>query len=777
MPRKSPSDIYNASRVHHETRFPGEYAPLNSPASLYVSEDLPPEEDLIAGRDIKRIPEKSLTSTSHQEQLIEKRLLESTNYSQSLATRPPPNRHKTWRQQHLSGCSVGVAGCLLLVTLALLLNLGFTIYAAVHLPKLNGFALLYQGSCNTSARLILWFHVAINLLSTALLSASNYCMQILSSPTRKEVDKAHSKHRWLDIGLQSLRNLSEIEPTRWKMWLVLVLSSAPLHLMYNSAAASMLSAYEYRVVFATPDFLLPQLQQNVSEMLDPQVLLVHDRLQNDSQGFEKLDVQDCVDKYSQMFVTDRRDVVVILQPDWYTANPNANPLRSDSLSNGVSGSIVPWFDVSVPLAPIDLSVLMNINPLDFDSGVVGKTVEYCLSQTSQEGCRVLIAVPVLAIIILCNMLKAITILMTFKIIRNSQTIPLITIGDAIQSFLENPDVRTEDMCLYDRRMIVKNLWQQRKKAQQYYSHNRLWFNASSPIKWILTNLLFNPTSVPSLYPLLTVISAIAILALLGVVMSSISKPLNLSQLAQWTLGFGAISETTTISLGTTGKGLSSILSSLILVNLPRALFSLLYLSYNSHFTSMYAASEWSRFAHQRKTLRVTSPTGDQRSTYWLQMPSKAALPLVFTASLFHWLISQSFYFSRVAVYDLNGNYVPQNDISTTGYSFPPLLIIVCVGTFVVAIFGIGSGFGKFVSGLPVAGGCSAVISAACHGGDEDEALRPLKWGAICEMDFGDRDRNLNPMERETLWDSEDRPGHCAFSSLEVVMPIPDHFYK
>ena len=56
-------------------------------------------------------------------------------------------------------------------------------------------------------------------------------MQILSSPTRKEVDRAHSKKQWLDIGIPSTRNLRAISGKRILMWIALAFSSIPLHLM------------------------------------------------------------------------------------------------------------------------------------------------------------------------------------------------------------------------------------------------------------------------------------------------------------------------------------------------------------------------------------------------------------------------------------------------------------------------------------------------------------------------------------------------------------------
>ena len=75
------------------------------------------------------------------------------------------------------------------------------------------------------------YHVFINILSTILLSASNYTMQVLNSPTRPEIDSAHMRGKWLDIGLVSIHNLKVISRKRAILCLVLAVSSLPLHLL------------------------------------------------------------------------------------------------------------------------------------------------------------------------------------------------------------------------------------------------------------------------------------------------------------------------------------------------------------------------------------------------------------------------------------------------------------------------------------------------------------------------------------------------------------------
>lgn len=74
-------------------------------------------------------------------------------------------------------------------------------------------------------------HVAINALSTLLLGASNYCMHIVSAPSRRDIDKMHSRKKVLDIGLNSISNTFKLGWSRRAVWILLGLSSIPLHLM------------------------------------------------------------------------------------------------------------------------------------------------------------------------------------------------------------------------------------------------------------------------------------------------------------------------------------------------------------------------------------------------------------------------------------------------------------------------------------------------------------------------------------------------------------------
>lgn len=88
------------------------------------------------------------------------------------------------------------------------------------------------GSCDDMNGLSTRIHLAINILSTLILGGSNYCMQVIGAPTRKDVDKAHQKREWLHIGVPNLKNLRFIPTRKLCLWLILGGSSIPLHLMW-----------------------------------------------------------------------------------------------------------------------------------------------------------------------------------------------------------------------------------------------------------------------------------------------------------------------------------------------------------------------------------------------------------------------------------------------------------------------------------------------------------------------------------------------------------------
>lgn len=96
-------------------------------------------------------------------------------------------------------------------------------------------SIIFEGSCTTSTRLNIVLHLLLNVISTTVLSSSNFFMQILSAPSRHEIDQAHALIQSLDIGIPSIKNLSYISNFKITSWLIFLITSVPLHLFFNSA--------------------------------------------------------------------------------------------------------------------------------------------------------------------------------------------------------------------------------------------------------------------------------------------------------------------------------------------------------------------------------------------------------------------------------------------------------------------------------------------------------------------------------------------------------------
>ena len=137
------------------------------------------------------------------------------------------NNFRIW----ISRRSQTLALQIVLINIIFFTNIGSTVYALKQYGSDNGVGLLYEGDCETVRTLDLWIHLLINLMSTGMLSASNYCMQLQASPTRGDVTSAHLNDQYLDIGIPSIRNLRYINGWRRLSWELLAFSSIPIHLM------------------------------------------------------------------------------------------------------------------------------------------------------------------------------------------------------------------------------------------------------------------------------------------------------------------------------------------------------------------------------------------------------------------------------------------------------------------------------------------------------------------------------------------------------------------
>ncbi|KAJ5834321.1 hypothetical protein N7447_000347 [Penicillium robsamsonii] len=785
----------------------------------------------------------------------------------------------------------GVFLCAKTSAVLLLLNLIFIAVAAGlanRNPENNGFSsiqVMYQGSCTLSKRWNIALHFIINVLSTGILGASNYCMQSLVAPSREEVDKYHAQGRWLDIGCSSVRNLFVIGQSRLALWLVLLVTGTPFHLLYNSMVFESVAVNELHAVVGprdlnsssiaslktpaldqcfsiTPKFRggdaavyqgddigtaairTPDWPDTGSDGYPEGELNWHDFASDIARGnYERLDLQQC--RSLESFGDTRgAKVLVILANElsvsqggattMLSINQSSLPEQRIAISNDeVDGSefarktlminildsgrvhyytndnftyeacrdtldedscsnahlLFDWanHDVDQPtLERVNQYIQANTTSDITASGYVIicddtsmnedklYTVDGCLVIRSEEQCQLLYSPLICIIIVLATFLKVVAMFLAARVDRH-RSAPLLTVGDAVASFMEKPDSTTEGMCWLSIAEVRRGAWKvpqrtddpageplARISQRELMVHKRLsrrkhWMKGSSLPCWITTLVL-----------------CLACIAVGAFLFEQALPPLDSPGLTPgvlhnlWTAGFSGIpGYNPLIDLNITLSALSSV----VIANIPQLVITVSYFFYNSVLTSMLATAEYSSYGASPKPLRVTWPVrgSTQQSTYWLSMPYRYGVPLLVIFTVLHWLVSQSIYYFRVMAYDWTGRPIYRFSISSLGYNPLAIFISTLVGSLMVFVL-LGLSFRKLKSEMPLAGACSAAISAACHvprGEDLDHAARgSVTWGETV----------ASPSLVGDSGGIEDDKGHCSFTSLQTVRPSLSKMY-
>ncbi|KAL9605261.1 MAG: hypothetical protein Q9179_001550 [Wetmoreana sp. 5 TL-2023] len=136
-------------------------------------------------------------------------------------------------------------------------------------------------------------------------------------------------------------------------------------------------------------------------------------------------------------------------------------------------------------------------------------------------------------------------------------------------------------------------------------------------------------------------------------------------------------------------------------NLWQFLISLLYLAYNSVLTAMLVGKEWDEYGKTRKNLRVTSPQGHQRSSYFVSVPLKYGLPILAAFGALHYTVSQSVFVVYLTRFLSNGEEDVAYRSAASGYSSIAIitsLALGCVLLFTLILIGV---LGKYHNGTPL----------------------------------------------------------------------------
>ncbi|KAJ4128825.1 hypothetical protein NW768_007344 [Fusarium equiseti] len=567
-----------------------------------------------------------------------------------------------------------------------------------------GQSILYKGNCDVSARANLWIHLAINIIGTGVLASSNFFMQSLVAPTRKEVDAAHKAGHWLEIGVQSLKNVRFIGWRKVLFWSLFSLSSVPLHLVFNGCVLESKGTNGFTVLLGAESLasaswqgrssitgaLLEQYNNDSlmrSENEDPSRLkpINESIATNQTHGsWQKISFQECMKRYNdpEKSLTHWRHLIMVMynyedqwrnstkgwklnqvyknvtsmsdtdtiNPLWTVKGFTRNGQRNGALSGPISGTyevIYDWDAHKDVWRAGEWSMLQASNTFDPTSGLL--IMDYKLYKPEYRVMQVdhcwseRYEAPC-RLSIANSLLLIVCIMCGLKCILCFLVLKLRVWGD------ENPLMTPGDAIASfisrpdeeTRGMCTLSL----EDLKKLPARTQLGLGDSTQAyKWLQGPRQWYTSSRKfgkAVPRNIWILSSLLIGSSLtvGGVMMGIS--LREQSLSEARFSHSPLNQ----DVSDANLDDLPLLPLTMVANTPQLILSICYLAYNGLFTRMLAEFEWSKYSVEFRALRVTEPKGSQNSTYRLQLPYRFSIPLMIVSITLHWLYSNCIYVSN-----------------------------------------------------------------------------------------------------------------------------------
>lgn len=362
------------------------------------------------------------------------------------------------------------------------------------------------------------------------------------------------------------------------------------------------------------------------------------------------------------------------------------------------------------------------------------TIQYCLARPAPAPtCEVDLNASLLGSVALLNSIALVaTAAVLFK--RPSSFRPLATLGDAISSFLEDPDSTTQGACLLSKTDVWQGRWPL-TESKYWVPKNHYWLRSVSFPRWIATFSIW----------------AVCVgLGAAGLAWSITYDP------AAGLSPFGTASPHALIPLPTATPGAAAA----VVASLPQLLLSVLYFATNSLLTTYYLSHESSLFAAgPPRPLRVSADcVGAQTQSLYLTLPRPVSWLLIALFAGMSFVLSQSLFAVSAYLVDVPlspGALFPADHLPPRSN---PSAVVVALGVSGVGLLALLSALVVLAVGVVAlglrrappaglvngdlvgnpmalpAGSCSAVISARCHPLAREKGLgrKPVMWGVVRE---------------------------------------------
>lgn len=637
-----------------------------------------------------------------------------------------------WRRM-TTGWRSGVLLNLLLITAILVAGFVCLVVAGTRIALLVGDMELFTGTCAAVATTSWGLHALVNVAVVVLLVGANYVFQVLSSPTRTEVAAAHARRAWLEIGVPSARNFAHIGRGRALLALVVLAVAVATQIIYNALIFTTATGYEYDVVAVAPAFLAGGQFSNASAANAAGLARVELlRLQDAAAagGLANLSTAACVDVFSASFNADYQALLLVLDSS-----------SSGGSSSSSSNSLVATARVGIgATAALDDMVSTTTSTTNGATQILveGSGVAYCLGERAaptRDACTLNLNGILFAAILALNL---VAFLATAAALVLRRFEPLVTLGDAVSSFLRHPDSTTRGNCLLTKENLRTGLGGWGFAEGKYWAPDRghAWFRSPSLAQWLVAGFWWLAAAGPA--------GGVLALTLIGQQQQADGGSISTASTTMKLTPFGTADYRTTYLTAASTPAAALALAAAG----PQVLLAGLYLATNALLTAFYLTRESARFAatatSRRRALRVsnTPPVGRQTTSLYLTLPRPvswalaayfAAMGLVLSQACFPVCLSSPSSSSSSAL----------RGVGFSGAALLTLLLMLVALLVVVVALSLRRAPAMVMAdgravGNPLVfdgGSCSAVVSARCHRvpAEVDVWADEVCWGVVPEL--------------------------------------------
>jgi len=220
---------------------------------------------------------------------------------------------------------------------------------------------------------------------------------------------------------------------------------------------------------------------------------------NSSTNYEDLTPSRCANLYNTDVLSGHRNLFLMTKNTSHATNNNTLLDIRDTTNGGPSGSRWMCLDSEQSSHKCDTNevaskVASGLPWLVTPDGGEEVEVRGCKSEITKEKCKVQFSLGIMIAVIVCNLVKACCMIM---VVVRSREPTLVTLGDAINSFLRIPDPTTKGICFADRRFIEREWRRGWRTGPMQWKQNGIqrWWTCVSKTRWITCNICFAITIV------------------------------------------------------------------------------------------------------------------------------------------------------------------------------------------------------------------------------------------------------------------------------------------